>query len=124
MSEARRDADLAREPVDSDNRREVRMEDLDSDIAVVFEIAGQEDHGHAAHGKLTLDLVAAGNGGSQASGEVRHFVVSIGNTEISRVGPQKSNQRWLIVASFDALGPKGFTRRSWHPPVALGTEPL
>ncbi len=93
MSEACRDADLAREPVDSDNRREVRMEDLDSDIAVVFEIAGQEDHGHPAHGKLPLDLVAAGNGGSQASGQVGHLVVSSGNNEISRVETQKSNRR-------------------------------
>jgi hypothetical protein len=39
------------------------MEDLEGDGAVVPEVAGQVDRGHAAAAELTLEPVAVGRGG-------------------------------------------------------------
>ena len=57
---AGRDLDLAGEPVGAEQRAELGAENLDRDLAVVLEIVGQVDRGHAAAAELALEGVAAG----------------------------------------------------------------
>ena len=38
------------------------MEDFNCDVAVVFDVVGEVDGGHAAGAELALDFVAAGEG--------------------------------------------------------------
>ena len=59
--------DLLEEPLGADHRGEVRMEHLDGDLAVVFEVVRQPDRGHAAGAELALDAIAAGEGGGETS---------------------------------------------------------
>jgi hypothetical protein len=59
--------DLSEEPLRSQHRRQVRMQDLERYRAVVPEITGQIDRGHAAAAQLALDDVAIGEGGLQVS---------------------------------------------------------
>ena len=54
--------DLAEEPLGADDGREVGPEDLDGDLALVAEVAGEVDGGHAALAQLALDAVAVGEG--------------------------------------------------------------
>ena len=48
MGEARRHLDLAQEPLGADLGRDLGPEDLEGDLAVVAQVAGQEHHRHAA----------------------------------------------------------------------------
>ena len=60
MLEIRRDLDLGEKPLDAEHRAEVRLEDLERDVAVVAQIAREVDGRHAARADLTLDLVMRG----------------------------------------------------------------
>lgn len=53
------DADLAQEALVGDRAGEVGVEHLDRDVAVVLEIARQEDGRHATAAELALDRVPA-----------------------------------------------------------------
>jgi hypothetical protein len=55
----RRGLDLGQEALAADHRRELRLEDFEGDAAVVLQVLGQVDRGHAALAELTLDAVAA-----------------------------------------------------------------
>ena len=57
-----RHPDLAEEPVGADLGGDLGPEDLDGDLAVVAEVVGQEDHGHAAFAELSLDPVPVADG--------------------------------------------------------------
>ncbi len=65
MLEACRDLDLAGEAVGAETRRQLRTQDLDRHAAVVLEVLGEIDGGHATLAKFTLDAVAAGEGGGK-----------------------------------------------------------
>jgi len=73
--------DLGEKALAADDGCQLGLEDLEGDLAMVLEILGQVDGGHAALAELTLDRVAAGQGGVQAlddSGRVSHDVNSRG----------------------------------------------
>ena len=50
--------DLALEPLGPEGGRELRMQHLERDRAVVPEVAGEKDRGHAPAPELALELVA------------------------------------------------------------------
>ena len=52
--------------------RELGVEDLEGDGAVVPEVAGEVDRGHAAAAELALEGVAAGERGAQGLGGSGH----------------------------------------------------
>jgi hypothetical protein len=60
VGEASRDLDLAQEAVGPDSCRQIGVQDLEGDLAMVFEVLGQIDPGHPAHADLPLDRVAVG----------------------------------------------------------------
>jgi hypothetical protein len=55
--------DLPDKPLGAQRVRQLGMEDLQGDGAVVPDIAGQVDGGHAAAAELALEHVAVGQGG-------------------------------------------------------------
>ena len=54
--------DLAQEPVGAEGGRQLGPQDLERDLAVVLEVAGEVDGGHPALPELALDGVAVGEG--------------------------------------------------------------
>ena len=70
--EARGDLDLAGEALGAEGGGELGTEDLDGDAAVVLQVFGEVDGGHAALAELPLDAVAAGEGGLEAGHRVGH----------------------------------------------------
>ena len=54
--------DLREEPLGADDGGELGAEHLDGDLAVVAEVLGEVDGGHAALAQLALDPVAVGQG--------------------------------------------------------------
>ena len=57
MLEPGGEADLALEPLEAEPRGEAGVEDLEGHRAVVLEVAGQVDRGHAAASELALEAV-------------------------------------------------------------------
>ena len=55
-------ADLAFEALGAHGRRELGEQDVDGDVAVVLDVLGQLDRGHAAATKFLLELVAVADG--------------------------------------------------------------
>ena len=53
------------EPLAADDGREPGKEDFEGDLAVVTEVVGEGDRGHAAAAELPLEAVADGEGGLQ-----------------------------------------------------------
>jgi hypothetical protein len=66
--------DLTQEAVRSDGFCQVGIEDFDGDWAVVLQILGQVDGGHATAADFALDGVAALQSGVQAGHTVGHQV--------------------------------------------------
>ena len=66
MTKPRGDPDFLQEPVAPDRGRELRPQDLDRDLAIVLQVVGQVDRGHAALAQLPLDPVAVGEGWRKA----------------------------------------------------------
>jgi hypothetical protein len=64
--EVRGRADFGQEPIGPDDRRQFRAQYLDGDLAVVANVVGEIDRGHAALAQLTLDALAALQGGVEA----------------------------------------------------------
>jgi hypothetical protein len=54
------DTDLVQKPLGAECRGELGSENLHRNLAVVLEILGEVDGGHAAGAEFTLDLVAIG----------------------------------------------------------------
>ena len=66
--------DFREEPLAADHGGELGAQHLERDLAVVLEVLGQVDGGHAARAELALDAVAVGEGGDQSVGGGVHFV--------------------------------------------------
>jgi hypothetical protein len=58
MIQPGRDLDLSQKTFDTERSREFRAEHLECDGAIVLQIRGQVDDGHAAMAELALDRVA------------------------------------------------------------------
>ena len=54
-----RDLDLGEEPLDADDRAELRLQDLERDLAVVPDVAREIDRRHSAFTHKAVDDVAA-----------------------------------------------------------------
>jgi hypothetical protein len=70
-------ARLAQEALARLDRREVRREHLDRDVAVELYVAREEDDAHAAAAELALKRILAGEGGLEVEefgGRLRHVV--------------------------------------------------
>ena len=65
MGEPGGEPDLALEALGAECGGELGAEDLDGDVAVVLEVVGEVDGGHAALAQLALEAVAGGEGVSQ-----------------------------------------------------------
>jgi hypothetical protein len=63
--EARGEADLARKALGPDDGIEMKAQDLEGDGAVVLEVGGKVDGGHATLADLALDAVPVGEGGRE-----------------------------------------------------------
>ncbi len=50
-------------------RASVGVEDLDRDVTLVFQVAGEVDRRHAAGAELAVDLVTSVEGGGETGGE-------------------------------------------------------
>ena len=72
MVQAGGDLDLAQEALGTDGSGQIRVQDLDRDLAVVLEILGEKHHGHAAATNSCIDRVPLGEGRLQAFEQVRH----------------------------------------------------
>ena len=68
----RRHLDLAQEPLGADLGGDLGPEHLERDLAVVAQVVGQEDDGHAALAQLALEGVAAGEAAFEALLQVVH----------------------------------------------------
>ena len=75
---ARGEADLAQEPVGAQAGGQLGPEDLDRDRAIVADVVGAIDHGHAAAAELPLESVAVGEGNGKAAGRVGQRAVRAG----------------------------------------------
>ncbi len=76
--------DLGQEPLGADHRGEFRPQHLERDLAVVLQVLGEVDSGHAAVAKLPLDGVAVGEGGAQALSRVHRANLSCLNNAMNR----------------------------------------
>ncbi len=54
------DLDLGQESLGAEHRGQLRPQHLDRDLAVVLQVLGEIDRGHAALAQLPLDAVAVG----------------------------------------------------------------
>ena len=57
--------DLGEEPLGADDGGELRAQHLDGHLAIVLDIVGEVDGGHAARAEFPLDAVAVGKGGAE-----------------------------------------------------------
>ena len=73
--------DLREEPLRAEHGGQLGPEHLDGDLAVVLEVVGQVDGGHAALAQLALDLVGIGQGGLQATEEIGHWPACEGKSQ-------------------------------------------
>ncbi len=76
VSEVGCDLDLEQEPLAAEHRRQLRAQHLHRHLALVLQILGEVDRGHAARAEFFLDGVAVGEGGLEAVEEVRHGVLA------------------------------------------------
>ena len=66
--------DLDQEPLGPDHGGELGPQDLEGDLAIVLEVLGEIDGGHAAGTQLALDAVAIGQcSGEAVEGRVQRF---------------------------------------------------
>jgi hypothetical protein len=68
VAKPRRHPDLGQEAFRPDDRGQLRLQDLQRHVALMLQVPGQVDGGHAALSEFTLDAIAARKGGLQASG--------------------------------------------------------
>jgi hypothetical protein len=64
--QVRRRPDLRQEPLTAKDRGKLRPEKFQRDPAVVANVTGEEDDGHAARAEFTLDAVLALESGSES----------------------------------------------------------
>ena len=87
---------VGEEGIGANDRRQLRLEYLDRDPAVVADVLRQIDGGHSAHAEFALDAVAAFEGCVQAwdyIGKDRHFRGGLGSEMKVRQGLWRSDRR-------------------------------
>jgi len=62
------DPDFTKEPLGTDRRGEFGTENLERDLALVAQVAGEVHGGHATLSQLTLELIAVSQGCAQPIG--------------------------------------------------------
>ena len=67
--------DLGQEPLGADHGGELGAQQLERHLAVVLEVLGEVDGGHAAGADLTFDPVAVGEGYLEAALELGHVLL-------------------------------------------------
>ena len=67
-----RDRDLAQKPLRPQRRSEFRPQHLERHLAVVLQVLGEVDGGHAAGADLALDAIAVDQCGPELFGDLRH----------------------------------------------------
>ncbi len=72
MRESGGHLDLAQESLGADLGGDLRAEHLHRDLAIVAHVVRKEDDGHPAFAELTVERVAAGQGGGEAGLEGIH----------------------------------------------------
>jgi hypothetical protein len=72
MLQACRRADLGQEPVAPERRTQVRVQDLDGDVAVVLEIVREIHRRHSTGTELPLDAIAVGERVRQPRAAIAH----------------------------------------------------
>jgi hypothetical protein len=70
--ESRRGLDFLQEPVGAEHGPEFGPQHLQRNLAVVFQILGKIDGGHASFAESTLDAVTVGKGSGEALGDFSH----------------------------------------------------
>jgi len=66
-----RGLDLDDEPLGAEDGGKLGLQDLDRDLAVVLQVLGQVDGGHATLAERPLDSVAAGQRLIEATGRIK-----------------------------------------------------
>jgi len=72
MLELGRGLDLGQEAVGAERRAEIRVKDLDRDVAVVADVAGEVYRRHPAGADLGIDPVAVGERDLEPAEELGH----------------------------------------------------
>ena len=72
MLQLGRDLDLAVEPLRTDGCGQLRVEHLDGDVALMLQIQGQIDRGHAAATQLALDGISVGKSDLETGEDLGH----------------------------------------------------
>ncbi len=62
MVELRGDLDLAEESLRTQRGGQLRLEDLDGDLAAMLQVVGKIDRGHATSAEFAIDAVALADG--------------------------------------------------------------
>jgi hypothetical protein len=89
-----RDLDLGQEPLTAEYRAQLGAQHLERHLAIVLEVGGQVDGGHAAGAELALDPVAFFEGGGQtegiAHGALENGVSGTGSPATSSPAPRSA----------------------------------
>jgi hypothetical protein len=108
MLEPGGELDLALEPLGAEGGGELGEEDLEGDRAVVAEILGQVDDGHATAAELALERVAVGEGIAQAV-RYAHGAPCGPRNELAGAGVWR---RWISTSSGGRAPATGSWRRA------------
>ena len=99
MLQVGRGLDLGQEPLGADHGGELGAEHLERDLAVVAEVLGQVDGGHAAGAELALEAVAVGEGGLEAAEQFGHGGFVVGDAGRCVGAGVWLGRRMLLLAS-------------------------
>src|SRR2546428_14123420 len=99
MLQIGRDLDLGEEPLGAEHRGQLGLEDLDRDLAVVFQVLREIPRGHPASPELALDAVAVGEDGGEAVGDVRRQIAVLITRDGLNGGPSKRGVRCTMPAA-------------------------
>src|SRR5439155_26556172 len=92
MCEPGHDLDLAQEPIGSDRRRDVAVEDLDRDLPAMLEVVREEDRRHSAAPQLAVEAIALGQSPREVFGSVGRHRVTL---------PQERRNEWGSRNGYD-----------------------
>ena len=97
VSQLRRDLNLREEALGSDNGSQFRLQDLEGHLSVVLDVGGEIDGSHAARAELTLDRVAALEGGVQTGGGIGHGAKDARGLAGRQAHGRQASGRWGII---------------------------
>ena len=84
MIQARDDVDLAQKSIRADRRGELRVQNLQRDVPMVFHVVGEIDRRHAAAADLALDAIASGQRALETAEGVVHVRPLLRMRRVSR----------------------------------------